>query len=54
LWQNFVLYVAEDKYEIQSLMAQNEFSYLMEFIKKEQIDAFITSGTISEIYGKLE
>jgi len=25
----------------------------MEFIKKEQIDAFITAGTVSEIYGNL-
>lgn len=42
---------SEDKFEIQSLMTRNEFSYLMEFIKKEQIDAFITAGTVSEIYG---
>lgn len=42
----------EDKFEIESLMTRNEFSYLMEFIKKEQIDAFITAGTVSEIYGK--
>ncbi len=41
----------EDKFEIESLMTRNEFSYLMEFIKKEQIDAFITAGTVSEIYG---
>lgn len=44
---------SEDKFEIQSLMTRNEFSYLMEFIKKEQIDAFITAGTVSEIYGNL-
>jgi len=44
---------AEGKYEIESLMTRNEFSYLMEFIKKEQIDAFITAGTVSEIYGNL-
>jgi len=43
----------EDKLEIESLMTRNEFSYLMEFIKKEQIDAFITAGTVSEIYGNL-
>ena len=43
----------EDKFEIESLMTRNEFSYLMEFIKKEQIDAFITAGTVSEIYGNL-
>ncbi len=44
---------SEDNFEIQSLMTRNEFSYLMEFIKKEQIDAFITAGTVSEIYGNL-
>lgn len=43
----------EDKFEIESLMTRNEFSYLMEFVKKEQIDAFITAGTVSEIYGNL-
>jgi len=44
---------AEDKYEIESLMTRNEFSYLMEFVQKRQIDAFITAGTVSEIYGNL-
>ena len=44
---------SEDKFEIESLMTRNEFAYLMEFIKKEQIDAFITAGTVSEIYGNL-
>ncbi|MFD3156752.1 YitT family protein [Haloimpatiens sp. FM7330] len=44
---------SQNKFEIESLMTRNEFSYLMEFIKKEQIDAFITAGTVSEIYGNL-
>lgn len=44
---------SEEKFEIESLMTRNEFSYLMEFVKKEQIDAFITAGTVSEIYGNL-
>jgi len=44
---------SEDKFEIESLMTRSEFSYLMEFIKKQQIDAFITAGTVSEIYGNL-
>lgn len=44
---------SEDNFEIQSLMTRNEFAYLMEFIKKEKIDAFITAGTVSEIYGNL-
>lgn len=41
----------EDKFEVESLMTREEFSYLMEFIKKEEIDAFITAATVSEIYG---
>lgn len=43
----------EDKFEVESLMTKNEFFYLMEFINKQQIDAFITAGTVSEIYGNL-
>ena len=43
----------EDKFEIESLMTKNEFSYLMEYIKNEKIEAFITAGTVSEIYGNL-
>jgi len=42
----------DDKFEVESLMTRNEFSYLMEFIKKEKIDVFITAETVSEIYGK--
>jgi len=44
-------YHNEQKYEIVTLMTKAEFSSLMEYIKVNEIDAFITAGTVSEIYG---
>ena len=41
-----------DKYmEIQTLLTQNEFADLMEFIRTNDIKAFITAGNVSEVYG---
>ena len=37
--------------EIQSLLAQDEFANLMNYIKKNEIQAFITAGNVSEVYG---
>ena len=37
--------------EIQSLLTQDEFSKVMDFVKKNDIHAFITAGNVSEIYG---
>ena len=37
--------------EIQSLLSKDEFAALMEFIKTENLDHFITAGNVSEIYG---
>ena len=37
--------------EIQVLLTQDEFADLMEFIKKNEIKAFITAGNVSEVYG---
>ena len=37
--------------EIQSLLTQDEFSKVMDFVKKNEIHAFITAGNVSEIYG---
>lgn len=37
--------------EIQTILTQSEFASLMEFIRKEDIHAFITAGNCSEIYG---
>lgn len=41
-----------DKYmEIQTLLTQNEFAELMEFIRDNDIKAFTTAGNVSEVYG---
>jgi uncharacterized membrane-anchored protein YitT (DUF2179 family) len=37
--------------EIQSLLTKDEFANLMEYIKKNDIQAFITAGNVSEVYG---
>lgn len=37
--------------EIQALLSKDEFAALLEFIKTNNIDHFITSGNVSEIYG---
>ena len=37
--------------EIQSLLTKDEFAALLEFIKVNNIDHFITSGNVSEIFG---
>ena len=37
--------------EIQTILTQSEFASLMEYIRKEDIHAFITAGNCSEIYG---
>ena len=46
-------YEGKERYEIESLMTKTEFSYLLEYIKMEDIKVFITAGTVSEIYGDL-
>lgn len=43
---------AQDKHvEIETLLTQNEFSSVMEFIKDEGLRSFITASNVSEIYG---
>lgn len=37
--------------EIQVLLTQTEFASLMEFIRKNDLHAFITAGNCSEVYG---
>ncbi len=44
-------YRGDEKIEIQTLLTQSEFAKLMEFIRKNEIQAFITAGNCSEIYG---
>lgn len=41
----------EDKIEIQTLLTQDEFAHLMEYMRKNDIQGFITAGNVSEIYG---
>ena len=45
-------YTGERMQEVQALLTQNEFSSLMEFIKDNDIHAFITAGNVSEVYGR--
>ena len=44
-------YAMESHTEIQSMLTQNEFGDLMEFIKNNKIEAFITASNVSEVYG---
>ncbi len=44
-------YTDEKNTEIQTLLTQDEFSNLMEYLKREGIKAFITAGNVSEVYG---
>jgi len=41
----------EPHVEIQALLTQDEFSKVMDYVKKNEIHAFITAGNVSEIYG---
>ena len=41
----------EEHVEIQVLLTQDEFSSLMAFIRNNHIQAFITAGNCSEVYG---
>ena len=45
-------YSLEDSLEIQVLLTRDEFSKLLEFVKKENLHTFITAGNVSEVYGK--
>ncbi len=44
-------YSREEHQEIQTLLTQDEFSSLMAFIRNNHIQAFITAGNCSEVYG---
>ncbi len=45
-------YSFDDKIEIQTLLTTDEYSALMNYLKKNQIDYFITAGNVSEVYGR--
>ena len=44
-------YKGEKRMEIQSLLTKDEFADLMKFIRDNKIQAFITAGNVSEVYG---
>ena len=44
-------YSGEKKVEIQALLTIDEFAKLMEYVRDNHKDAFITAGNVSEVYG---
>lgn len=44
-------YKSDEHYELETLLTKSEFSNLMEFINKNDYNAFITASNVSEIYG---
>ena len=44
-------YSNEKKVEIDALLNKDEFTRLMKLINDESIDAFVTAGNVSEVYG---
>ncbi len=44
-------YSNEKKVEIEALLNKDEFTSLMKLINDEGIDAFVTAGNVSEVYG---
>ena len=44
-------YKGEKNVEIQSLLTKEEFADLMGYLKDNDIQAFITAGNVSEVYG---
>jgi uncharacterized membrane-anchored protein YitT (DUF2179 family) len=44
-------YKGDKRTEIQTLLTKDEFADLMTFIRDNKIQAFITAGNVSEVYG---
>jgi uncharacterized membrane-anchored protein YitT (DUF2179 family) len=44
-------YTGEKKVELVALLSTDEFSDLMKYINDNEINAFITAGNVSEVYG---
>ena len=44
-------YTNEKSIELETLLTKEEFAKLMEYINKNNINAFITAGNVSEVYG---
>ena len=45
-------YTLKEQTEIEVLLTKDEFAALMEFVKENATQAFITAGNVSEVYGK--
>lgn len=45
-------YTLKEQTEIEALLTKDEFAALMEFVKENSSQAFITAGNVSEVYGK--
>ena len=45
-------YTLKEQTEIEALLTKDEFAALMEFVKENASQAFITAGNVSEVYGK--
>ncbi len=45
-------YTLKEQTEIEVLLTKDEFAALMEFVKNNASQAFITAGNVSEVYGK--
>lgn len=44
-------YSNEDKIMLEALLTIEEFAKLMDFVKKNNVDAFITADSVTEVYG---
>ena len=44
-------YSGEKKVELVALLSTDEFSDLMKYVNENEINAFITAGNVSEVYG---
>ena len=44
-------FTGEEKVEVVTLLTQNEYASLFNFLKNSGFEAFITAGNVSEIYG---
>ncbi len=51
LYEEIGGYTGEKGLEVQSLLTQEEFANLLEYIRREKIKAFVTSSNVSEVYG---
>ena len=44
-------YKGDKRIEVQALLTKDEFADLMNYIREQNIQAFITAGNVSEVYG---